>query len=1026
MFGGSKRWLGAQALSTASIEGIVVTATSERLGGATVTLTEAATGLARRTMTDQRGEFRFETVSVGVYRLETRRIAMVPFRLDSVVLHIGDQLRVRLEMADGPAQTLETVHIAAAGLRDAGSGGSASTILASEVRNLPLLNRDFVGLFSTASQAMGQGPQSVSGQHARFNAIRIDGATANDLFGIGVTPGASAGGRSISIEAVEEIGILVSPFDVREGGFSGGLINAVTRSGTNRRQAAAFTSYSRSEFVGGDSANVRVPSFTQMQYGVSAGGPIVRDRMHYFAVAEAQLRTAQFSGPKADVAGVGISSAVANRIAQTIRDGYGFNPGSPIEPQLQQPNANFFLKLTWRPSTHNAVDFTSSFADAYADALARTVINSPSDNGWQLSNSGSVRRSRTVSARAKVLSTRGRLTNDALAAFSTTTDNSDSNNRVPMFLVQADPGKYVAAGSAKGAQGTQTSQRSFELTDNVSWHQGAHTLTAGTQNLFVHIRDNLVSGAWGLWTFGSVDSLLLNKPSRYEVALPKNPSAPLADFSSALLSLYLQDRWRPAERLSLTVGARVDVPYMQSPAENAAFASNMALGNVHTDQFPSGNVVVSPRIAFAWDAGSARRSLIRGGVGGFASRPPLVYATGAFSSTGQEQSTLVCNAADGVPAVTTNITTLPSTCTTAARISKPAITYFDRNFRYPQAVKYVLGVDHDFDHALSLSLDASYTRGRNNLLLNDVNLVPMGISAEGRVMYGAINASGAAQPALRDARYGPVYRYDNVDGDRSRSVSVSLQRGWKGGGRLQSGYTWSRAYDVMSVAGTSPQFIFRNNPLEGTLAKRTRSVSARDIPNNFVLTAVAPVGSHTTAAIFYRIRSGTPYAFTVDGGDANADGAVRNDLFYVPRSSADITLADASQYPQIEQYINQQKCLRDQRGQMVRRNSCRNAPVSALDGRVSRKVWNRNRRGVEVSADLFNIPNLLNSNWGLVRENSNREDLPFIRIVGWDAAASRPRYSMAAVNGQVVFPPNNAIVADASRWRLQLGVRVEY
>jgi hypothetical protein len=163
-------------------------------------------------------------------------------RIDGIALHLGDRLLLRLALGGGVASELNKVTVNAAVLRDPGAGGPAHSIPREALQNLPLLNRDFVGLFALSPQAVGPGSLWVSGQHSRFNAIQIDGATGNDLFGTNVTPGSSAGGKSVSLEALEEIRILVAPFDVRQGGFSGGLINAVTRSGSNILRGAVFSS----------------------------------------------------------------------------------------------------------------------------------------------------------------------------------------------------------------------------------------------------------------------------------------------------------------------------------------------------------------------------------------------------------------------------------------------------------------------------------------------------------------------------------------------------------------------------------------------------------------------------------------------------------------------------------------------------------------------------------------------------------------------------------------------------------------
>ena len=1020
--------LSAQGLSGASVEGIVVGNSATPVAGATVTLRARATGVVRHATSDAAGGFRFENLDLGYYRIDAKRIGLVPASIDSLSLHLGDRLRIRL-VVSGDAQDLGTMIVAGAGMRNPGSGGPAQSIPQEAVRNLPLLNRDFVGLFAMSSQAVGPGSLWVSGQHSRFNAIQIDGAIGNDLFGVNVTAASNAGGKSISLEAIEEIRILIAPFDVRQGGFSGGLINAVSKSGTNETRGSVYSTYARSELVGADTSGRGVPTFDQLQYGVSVAGPIVRDRLHYFLAAESQAAVSRFEGPSVNDLATGITQATADRAARVFRDRFGFEPGGPEAPDLQRPNSNLFLKLSWHPSSNRSVNLTQSLSKARADQLNRSLRSSNLSDGWQLSNSGSLVRSTSFNTRLRAMDVFGSVTNELIAGISGTSGSADSRNEVPLFLVQGDvPNNYLAAGSVKGSQGTRTTQSVLELTDNVSWSQGRHLLTFGTQNVFVHVKDNFLLGYWGVWTFDSVDALERNDPSRFEVSMLQGGRGVLADVRSSLLSVYLQDQWRAADRLMVTAGVRLDDPFFGAPRRNQALASNAALGNIDTGRFPSGNVVLSPRIGFALDLGSSRRTMLRGGAGVFAGRPPLAWLTGVYSTTGLDQTTLVCTGADGVPPVTSDIHALPSRCVkTSPTAAKPLIGFFDSDFRFQRAIKLDVGLDHDFGKAVLGSFDFIYTTSRDNLFVTDVNLRELGANSEGRAMYGTISSSGVARTMRLDsAAYGPVFRFSNVDSDRAASFSTSLQRRWSSGGLLQLSHNWSRAMDVMSLTGFNSTVIFRNGPVDGSLAKRNLRRSGRDIPHSFVAVAIAPLGRNLTSSLFFHARSGTPYAFTVNGGDANADGARQNDLFYVPRSLSDFSLANPQAYPALEALIESRECLREQRGRIMTRNSCRNPAVFSLDGRLARQFHVKGKRGVEISGDFFNIPNLLNRRWGLVRETSNREDAPLISLSGWDSANNRPRYSIPVVSGTAVLPAIDKIVPDASRWRVQLGARYDF
>lgn len=335
------RSLPAQGVAGASVSGSVVASSGKPVANATVSLRDSTTGAIRTWTTHATGAFAFDNVQVGPYILQTRAVGFSPASITGIVLHVGDKLQTQVVLKENETQQLDAVLIRGSTLRDAGAGGPAYSIPGDAVRRLPLLNRDFVGLFAMAPQATGAIAYSISGQHSRFNAIQVDGGSSSDFFGVNVTPGSGAGAKSVSVEAIEEIRLLVAPFDVRLGGFSGGLINAVTRSGTNKLHGSSFVSFANASLVGPDTAEARAQDFNSTQVGFTVSGPIQRNRLQFFLAADIQSRRAQFVGPPVSDPVTGISAATAQRAEEIFRDTYGFSAGSAQPPPIDQPNTNF-------------------------------------------------------------------------------------------------------------------------------------------------------------------------------------------------------------------------------------------------------------------------------------------------------------------------------------------------------------------------------------------------------------------------------------------------------------------------------------------------------------------------------------------------------------------------------------------------------------------------------------------------------------------------------------------------------------
>ena len=1016
----------AQGMTGAALTGRVLASDSMAVRGAIVRLRNARTGMGRQALSHDDGRFHFEQVPVGPYELTVLALGYEPVHEPRLALHLGDRISRTIVMRAPVARRLDEVVVRESILRDAGAGGPAHTIAGNDARRLPLANRDFVGLLAMAPQASGARLLSISGQHNRLNAIQVDGGAANDFFGLGMTPGAEVGARSLSLEAIEEIRILIAPFDVRQSGFSGGLINAVTRSGSNDVRGSAFTSVAGSALVGADAAGTRVPAFRNAQYGVSAGGPIVRDRLHYFVVADLEARRTNSDVAPASDPRTGISEAMAGRAAQLFRDRFGFDPGATDAPTLGQPNHNVLLKLSWQPGIDHVVELTHGWVNGSSESLMRTQTGG---DGWQLSRSGSINSTSNMTTRLRATSARGPWTNELVAGMTTIGDDRQASLQVPMFLVEGAPGSFLAAGSSRGTQGTATDQRILELTDNVSWSHGAHVLTVGTQNQILRIRDNFLLNGWGVWTFANVDSLERLAPSRYEVGLPVTPGSHIVDVHGAYIGGYVQDRWSPTSALTVTMGVRADLTRFDDPSHNETLAADTAVRGIDTGRFPSGRATFSPRLGFAWVLDDARATMLRGGVGAFAARLPYAWLGNAFIGTGLEQTSLTCTTGDGVPLPTTDVTRLPAKCLVGSgRAPLPRVSFFEPSVRFPRAVKLVLGVDRQVGDRFTVSLDASHTRTLDHLVVEDVNLTDVGQSAEGRAMYGAVIGASAGRPARPSAGFGPIHRFSNRSADRSTAVTASFATQWGTGGLLQGGYTWSYTQDVMSLSGLASLNMLQTNPIDGTKSDRRLRRSARDIPHNLVVAAIVPTAFGITASAFVRARSGTPFAYSIEG-DANGDGLALNDLAYVPRDSVDITLTDPAAYRALDAYIAASACLRSQRGRIMARNSCRNPSVQALDVRLAKR-FGRAARGTELSVDVINLPNLLRGDWGRVRETSNREAVELLAVDGWDAANGRPRYAVRTAGGDAAFPVVGAVSRTdgglASRWRIQLGARVDY
>ncbi|HET7789293.1 MAG TPA: TonB-dependent receptor [Gemmatimonadales bacterium] len=1027
------RPLAAQGVTSAAVTGRLIDETGAAVSGAVVALTNSSNGRRYEARSADDGRYFFENVDVGgPYALSVRGVGFEPVSASNITLNLGQRLVQDFTLKHAAVEvTGVTVTAEQNPLLSPSRTGPQTFVSESALANLPNLTRDFTTLVGTAPQAVGT---SIGNQNNRFNNIQIDGSVNNDLFGLASNglPGGQANAHAISIEAVREFQVMIAPFDVRQGGFTGGLVNAVTKSGTNEFHGTAFGYLANQNLEGKDTSGAKAADFSRDQYGFSLGGPIMRDKLHFFTAVELQSRAAPWGGQQigsdtaggADSAGVGIRQATVDTVQKVLQSVYGISAGTWTAPTLDNPDHDIFAKLDYELGTNSQVELSGNFVSANNDVLIRNSTATGFRDGYQLTNSGYKFSSSISTERAKwnaVLG--GKYTNELIVSHQDISDHRNIPNRVPLIFVAGDrAGTNIAAGAERFSHANTLDQGINELTDNLTFARGAHLITVGTHNEFFHFKNVFFPASLGVWSFQSVDSLTNGLASRYEIALPGalRPDGPVADFNVQQVGFYLGDQWTVTPKLTLTPGLRVDIPFMKKPAFNQQLDTTTGLA-INTAQSPSGGLLLSPRVGFSYDVTGDRSTFVRGGVGIFSGRPPYVWVSNAYTNTGLEQATLTCTGAGNVPTFTANPDSQPKQCAGGGGASTPipTINFFDKGFKFPQDMKVALGADQLLPWNVVGTFDFLYTRTLNQFYLTDVNL--KGIQGSeagegGRPLYGAFSAG-----SWRAARISPAFfqaiEHMNKSTDRSYSLTWQLQKRFSNGVEFDAAYTYSNTKDLFSLTSSIASSNLGFEPLDGTLANRTLTTSAFDVPHNIKISGTANIKWGITASLFYIGQSGSPFTYVVSN-DANGDG-LSNDIVYIPRDSTDITLANPSQWGLLNGFINKQSCLNNQRGSLQRRNTCRNPFTNFINARLSKTVPTVGGQSFDITLDIINLPHLLSSKWGLIRQTTGFDDQSMLRVAGFDAVNQRSVYTLS-------LPSLNRIQVNSSRWIMQGGIRYSF
>ena len=561
----------------------------------------------------------------------------------------------------------------------------------------------------------------------------------------------------------------------------------------------------------------------------------------------------------------------------------------------------------------------------------------------------------------------------------------------------------------------------WEITDNFGIAAGNHQLTIGTHAERIDLVDDVLPYPGGIWFFNSLDSLERGEAASYVRDFPAAADS-LVAFRVNQIGGYAQDQWMPARGLTLTLGLRFDVPYLPTPPTQNATALNQ-LG-INTALTPSGNVLWSPRIGVNYDVSGRGTTILRGGAGFFAGPPAYVWFRTVYGTTAARALRLECTDS-AVPAFTLDPSNQPTACAQPSPVAFP-LAYFDPDFHYPRTLKVAFGVDHLLPGGIVGTLDFLYSRGVNTVHLVDVNLTgPVGVSAGegGRTLYGSIDpVTGEATPSRRSNALGGVFEMRNGSGDRSYSITAVLGKRFANGTELSAAYTYTDARDRMGMGADLSGINAASTPVNGTLEQRDLATSWWARPHKVTLVATTNLPLGFRFGFTYAGMSGTAYTYVLNG-DPNADGFrpfldVSNDAVYVPRDAGDITLANPAQFAALDRYIRGQPCLENQRGRIMNRNSCRNPWVHETSARMAKRFGLGGTRAIEVTADLFNVLNFLDGDWGLVRETAaDLGTVPLMEFLGYDTVNGRGIYRFTPVI-------RREINFDASRWRLQLGSAV--
>ena len=1033
---------GLQAqVTTASLTGAVTDEQGQPLIGATVVAIHLPSGSQYGTTTREDGGYDLPNLRIGgPYEVTASYVGHKSFSYTGVSLKLAQKLELNFKLPAESVQ-LETAVVTAEvdPILNNERTGASTNIDEETLRNLPTISRSAQDYYRLTPSSDGN---SFGGRNDKMNNFTLDGSIFNNPFGLdAATPGSQTSAQPVSLDAIEQIQVNIAPYDVTQAGFTGAAINAVTKSGTNTFQGTVFAFYRNQDLTGSKvrGEEIFVPDLTHMQAGFSLGGPIVKDKLFFFANAEIERRSdlgSNFLAARPGLTGERVSRVTAEDlelVSQVLFDNFGYETGPYENYQHRTDNQKGIIKLDWNINKNHTLTATYNFLDATKDKPAHPEAigrRGPDAITLQFYNSGYAIRNLLHSGIVELKSIFGnKMSNNLQVGYTAFRDSRDPfSEPFPVININKDGVRYIVAGHEPFSIHNRLNQNVSQLTDNFNIYMGAHTFTIGTSfekfefdnsfNLGVYDPFGFVGGTFGPG-FESVQAFVDSVNSGYvgaavdyarsvyeqnggdEGELGKGWA--LAETNVGQWAFYVQDEWDVSDKLTVTAGLRIDKPLYfdtkQKIQENidrqCCYDPSVPYFNPETGDtvffdhtvLPSGKPLFSPRFGFNYDIKGDNSSRLRGGSGLFSGRFPFVWL--------------------------------------GNQVANPNFFFYcitHPDFRWPQVWRSNLGWDQKFGGNWTFSADAVYSKDIYAMMVRNYGIKPPSGQLQGvdnRAIYTAND---------RNSVYGnDAYVFTNTNVGYTFNVSLQLQRKWSNGLFTSIAYSYLDAKDASSIPAEISSDAFARNPALGNVNVPVLSASRygnkhRVVGSAYKTFEYANGKMSTSVALYMEYTRGGRFSYTYSG-DINGDGSGLNDLIYIPSDSEIDQMAftgsaqeQEDQRRALKEFIAQDEYLSAHRGEYAGKYAILSPWYSTWDMRVLQnfKLASTN---LQLSMDILNLGNLLNSNWGVRQLPTNTQPIG-VSVDG----SGNPTYSFDTAQ-KSTFTDDFSLL---SRWQIQFGIRLSF
>ncbi|MCC3158816.1 carboxypeptidase regulatory-like domain-containing protein [Hymenobacter sp. 15J16-1T3B] len=1102
----------SQGITTSAISGVITDKAGSGLPGATVIAVHTPTGTQYVAPTNSEGRFNLQNMRVGgPYTVRITFVGYQDVTREGIYLTLGQTLRLDVNLSE-QTQTLADVVVTGRDSRsvlNAERSGATTNISTEEIQRLPTITRNLNDFTRLTPQASSTNQGAIGGGNYRQNNVTIDGADFNNNFGIGGN--LPANGNPISLDAVQEISVNLTPYDVRQSGFIGSAVNAVTRSGTNDFSGSVYTYWRNQNQQGNEVGN---ETFTKQklddkQYGFRIGGPVIKNKLFFFLNAERQQteRPGQqnlASTPEARYGAQGTPSNVVrpratflDSVSNYLQSRYGYETGPYQNYAFKSDRTNILGRIDWNISNnhHLAVRYSQveskspSFVSTSRSPLGNFAQTRTSNFALPFKNSNYYQEANFYSLAVELNSTfGGKFFNTLRGTFTHQNDPRSSDSKVFPFVDILDGTTggntpITSFGYEPFTFGNLRDVKSYSIVDFVNYTTGIHNFTLGGQVDLQETKNGFQRFATSYYTFNSYSDFVNGRNPRdfaltysllpgYEQAFPR--------FKFAQYSAYGQDELTLSEKFRLTLGLRAelnayrDVKEIQT-LQKAAELTFEGGRKIDTGILPKNRVLLSPRLGFNYDVKGDRTLQIRGGSGIFAGKVPTVWIVAQSGDAGLLQVTQTWSTLNGGSLPYANMpfsddpnAYRPATQPTPGAVIPSTLSATDPNFKNPQTWKSSLAVDAQLPWGIVGTLEGIYNKDLITAYGKNYNLAPSAalntttngvVYPDNRPIYpaansakflnplntsglanGNTNANGTPATGPFNSAFNPIVLSNGHKG-YYWSVTAKLDKRFSNG--LFASVAYVKSQQKVLYDGSGDQLI---NTWSGTQIVNDPnnpelSYSSFVVPDRVVgsLSYRKEYFGHlgTQVSVFYEGSTQGRFSYTYSN-DFNRDGQT-NDLIYVPANESEIdfvsgplatggaSVSAEEQKRLFFQYIEQDDYLKTRRGKYAERNGAKYPWRHQFDVKLAQDLFTNlgdKRNTLQFTLDIFNVGNLLNSDWGVFKTINNSAILVPQNVSSLTpGGTTRPTFRLAADRGNPItstFRNNNTLT---STYYMQFGLR---